>query len=518
MEAEAAIGRGWWETRMCVSLVVLAAAIPLVYPAIPPLVDLLGHMGRFEVALELWRSPTLHNFYTFHWAPIGNLGVDLLVRLLAPIVGLEPATKIVVALIPPLTAAGFLWAAREMNGRIAPAAYLAIPFAYGQPFLYGFVNFSLSMALAFIAFALWLRLGRLGRSRLRAAIFVPLSLLVFFAHVYGWGVLGLICFSAEVARERDRGSAWPSAVFRAGVEALCLASPLIIMAIWRSSGSGPLAWAFFEWGAKLLWIETALRDRWQWFDLISVGAIIVVIFVAARQSRIATVAVFPAIALGILFLLFPETMLGSTFADMRLVPYVIALLLIGIRPAEARTSSSLAAALALAFVTVRLTANTLSLADSWREQQARIGAVAHVPIGARVAAFVGIECHGSWALTRDIHLPSLITVRRQGFSNDQWIIEGAFGLGVKVHDAGYFAADPSQIVLPNGCNDGAHRTVGEALSKFPRHAFDYLWLIDTPALDPALSRGLEPVWENPGSALYRIDERANARIALVKTL
>ena len=29
------------------------------------------------------------------------------------------------------------------------------------PFLFGFVNFALSMALAFLAFGLWLRLGRL---------------------------------------------------------------------------------------------------------------------------------------------------------------------------------------------------------------------------------------------------------------------------------------------------------------------------------------------------------------------
>ena len=137
VEVKAAIKRGWWEGRICAVLVVLAAAVPLIYPAIPPLVDLLGHMGRFEVALELGRSANLQQFYSFHWAPIGNLGVDLLVRLIAPVVGLEPATKMVVILIPPLTAVGFLWTAREVHGRITPISYLAIAFAYAQPFANG---------------------------------------------------------------------------------------------------------------------------------------------------------------------------------------------------------------------------------------------------------------------------------------------------------------------------------------------------------------------------------------------
>ena len=175
-------------------------------PPIPPLVDLLGHMGRYRV--ELGDSPWLERYYSFHWALIGNLGVDLLVMALAPLIGLEPAVKLIVIAIPAMTVAGFLWVAREVHGRIPPTAYFAIPFVYGYPFLFGFVNFALSMALAFLAFGLWLRLGRLGRTRLRAWLFVPISLVVFFTHAYGWGALGLLCFSAEAVRQHDRGERW----------------------------------------------------------------------------------------------------------------------------------------------------------------------------------------------------------------------------------------------------------------------------------------------------------------------
>ena len=146
----------WWEQRWFLALVVLATMIPLIYPPIPPLVDLFGHMGRYRVELDLAQSPYLQRYYDYHWAAIGNLGVDLLIIPLGRLIGLEPAVKLIVLLIPPMTAAGFLWFAREVHGREPPTAFFALPFIYGYPFLFGFVNFTLSVALAFLAFGLWL--------------------------------------------------------------------------------------------------------------------------------------------------------------------------------------------------------------------------------------------------------------------------------------------------------------------------------------------------------------------------
>ena len=70
--------------------------IPLIYPPIPPLVDLFGHMGRYRVELDLAHSPYLQRYYDYHWAAIGNLGVDLLIIPLGRLIGLEPAVKLIV--------------------------------------------------------------------------------------------------------------------------------------------------------------------------------------------------------------------------------------------------------------------------------------------------------------------------------------------------------------------------------------------------------------------------------------
>src|SRR5437763_14470639 len=105
--------QAWWDSRVAIAAAIVLATVPLLYPPIPPLVDLLGHMGRFRVELDGGHSLWLQQYYAFNWVPIGNLGVDLLDRLIAPLVGLELAVKLVVVAIPALTVAGLLWVARE---------------------------------------------------------------------------------------------------------------------------------------------------------------------------------------------------------------------------------------------------------------------------------------------------------------------------------------------------------------------------------------------------------------------
>ena len=501
--------KAWWETRWFVIAMALLAAIPLLYPTVPPLVDLPGHMGRYRVQLDLDSSPWLSRYYGFHWAPIGNLGVDLLIWPLAKLIGLEPAVKLVVLTIPPMTVAGFLWVVREVHGRMPPTALFALPFAYSHPFLYGFVNYGLSIGMAFLAFGLWLRLGRLERLRLRAALFVPIAVAVFFAHTYGWGVLGLLCFSAEAVRQHDRGAGWFRSGFWAGLQASVMTLPILIMAAWRSETHGGMIRGWFEWKRKWTYLTQSLRDQWEWFDkgsLIVIG-LIVLLAIFHRRLSFSRNLLFSAFVLAVGYILIPRTIFGSTYADMRLIPFVIAVAVLSIRfkaPEQSRFAGGLAIA-GLAFYLLRIGAHTLSLGGAAADQNAKLAALDHVPMGARVASMVGQEkCNLAWEMPRNSHLGGLVIVRKHGFSNDQWAIQGQNLLDLRYHEPGVYRADPSQMVRGMHCRQRTAWRVDLAFRMLPHDKLDYLWIIDPPPLDPRWTKDMTEVWRGPRSVLYRL--------------
>ena len=496
----------WWERRAFIAALVLLSMVPLLYPPVPPLVDLLGHMGRYRVQLDLDSSPSLSQYYDFQWAAIGNLGVDLLIMPLAPVFGLELAVKLIVMAIPPLTVAGFLWVAREVHGRVPPTALFALPFAYSHPFMFGFVNFALSMALALLAFALWLRLARKNRFRLRAMLFVPISIVLFFAHTFGWGVLGLLCFSAEAVRQHDKGSGWLRSGVNAALHAAVMALPLVFILTWRSEAADGTTAGWFDFETKAIWLVMVLRDRWLWLD--AAGPLVSVVVIAAAlylpRLTFSRNLAFSALVLLACFVLLPWTVFGSAYADMRLIPYVlpVALLAIRFRADTHLKTARVFAVLGLAFYLVRIAGNTASLAIAAEDQRQELEALRHVPVGAKVVSLVGRPC-GAWALNRNIHLGGLVIVRKHGFSNDQWIMDGMNLLQVRFKGAGYFWRDPSQMVKEPSCG-GMGVSPDYALSRIPVGSFDYLWLVDPPQFDESLVRDWQPVFRSGESRLYRL--------------
>ncbi len=500
----------WWEYRWTVAALVLLCALPLLWPDVPPLVDLPGHMGRYRVQLDLASSPELQAFYSFNWAIIGNLGVDLIVQAFAPTFGIEPVVKLVVAVIPALTAAGLLWVAREVHGRVPPTALFALPFAFNYPFLFGFVNFALSMGLALLAFALWLRLGRQERWVLRIAFFVPISGLLWICHAFGWGTLCVLAFSAELVRRFDQSGNLLLAAWRTGLHCLALAPPLALMLAWRSNAGGE-TFDWFNWEAKFAWLQMALRDRWAWFDqgaLLLIIALLVAVLVTRRPTFSRNLGASALFLLAV-YLVLPRVVFGSAYADMRLAPYIFAVAVIAIRVPEGHLKLSRALALAgIAFFAVRTiaTATSLYLYDARYDRE--LAAVDHLPAGARVVSFVGRPCREPWAMSRLHHLPALATVRRNAFSNDQWTMAGAQLLSVRYTGGGRFVRDPSQIVTDARCGGEFWLTLDQSLRRVPRAAFDFIWLIDAPPHDPALTAGLTPVWRDGTSVLYRVERAA----------
>lgn len=514
----------WWQTRWFVVAMVIAAVIPLLWPDIPPLVDLPGHMGRYRVQLDGAAYPWLAEWYDFRWALIGNLGVDLLIEPLAPIFGLELAVKLIIMAIPALTVSGLLWIAREVHGRIPATALFALPLAYSYPFQFGFVNFALSMALALNLFALWLRMGRLGSLKLRAILFVPLSCALWVCHTFGWGVLGILAFSAEMVRQHDlrkdgRGGHWLESWTRAAIGCLPLALPFLMMVLWRSGDhvtGKTMDW--FNWRAKVGWVIMVLRDRWMAFDLASATVLFVILLKGVRDHRVeySRNLLLSTLFLTAIFVLLPRIVFGSAYADMRLAPFVIAIALIALRPRHGLSfrGASTLAALGLLFCGARLVGTTISYLQFDREYDRTLAALDHVPKGARLLTMVGRTCRDEWLYSRLEHAAGIALERRIAYANDQWSMAGGQLLTVRYTPAGRFAHDPSQLVTDRRCRGEWWRPLRVSLAYLPRDAFDYVWLINPAPVEPEFLTGLTPIWRSGRDVLYRIDDRRRPNVVL----
>src|ERR1700758_390808 len=95
----------WWQHRALLALLILVAIIPLLWPELPPLTDLPGHVARWHIAVAAPGSP-LSQYYQIHWSLIGNLGTDLIGVPLARLIGAILAGKLIMILIVVLTMVG----------------------------------------------------------------------------------------------------------------------------------------------------------------------------------------------------------------------------------------------------------------------------------------------------------------------------------------------------------------------------------------------------------------------------
>ncbi|MEP6784815.1 MAG: hypothetical protein ABI898_03630 [Sphingomonadales bacterium] len=500
----------WWQTRWFALFLVLLATVPLLYPPIPPLVDLPGHMGRYAVQLD--PSGPLSQWFAFKWRLIGNMGVDLLIVPMSRLFGLELGVKLIILAIPAMTVAGILGIAREVHGRIPPTTLFALPLAYGHPFIFGFINFSLAMALALLAFALWLRMARTGALQRRPYVFMPLACIIWTAHTFGWGMLGLLCFSGETMRQRDLGKGWVQAGLRSALSCLPMALPLIPMVIWRADAKD-MTGDWFAWEIKQRYIVSTFRDRWQIFDLLSLIVLfgVLVTGLKSKSLRFSRNLGFSAVVLIAVYILLPRIIFGSAYADMRLTPFLFVIAIVAIRPLPAASGKVLGvvACAGLTFYAVRIGAHTISFAEASSRYDSALKALDHIPPRSRVVAFTRRTCAVEWSTNRMEHLSAMAMVRRQSFSNDQWEVSGANLMDTIKVDAPGFAYDPSQLVVQWPCRirQAPWKTPDQSLRTLPRPAFDYVWLIDPPRYDVRLTTGMTLVWTNGPDRLYRIDKR-----------
>lgn len=496
----------WWNNPILLCVLVTLMAVPLIYPAIPPLIDLPGHMARYKIELDLHHSPYLRQWFSFQWALIGNLGVDLLIMPMAKLFGLEMGLKLIVLAIPPLTLSGMLYVGREIHRELPPTYLFAVPLAYNYPFQFGFLNFTLGMAAVLIAAGLWLHMDRLGQRRLRAALFVPIGFGLFIIHSAAWGMFCLIVLALEFWLGGIGRISGKRIVDRA---VICIPAflPSLLLFRWWSKDPSAATIGVFRWGEKLYFFLSIFRNSNLAFDMLSLLVPCIAIYIGLRRHglRLEPRLGFAALLLLAAFLLMPTMVLGSSFADMRMAPYVLMVATLSLVPTTSKVKSlTLIAAAGLAFVAVRLGSQIWFYVELDREYRYQLAALDHVPEGARIFAMSDVPCTFDWGNARLDNVGQMAIIRREAFVNGQWMMPGSPLLGIHYHSAGEFAANPSNVLEPKECRRREGHSLEYSLRHLPRHAFDYVWLIGVPPGQWLEDAGLQPIWRGERGILYRI--------------
>jgi hypothetical protein len=510
--------RQWWASPMLWFLLGAVATAPFILADLPPLTDLLNHIASYHIFFNVDHSPFLSKYYEVHWHLIGNMGVDLIVWAIGPFLGAELAARIAVGTIPMLTVAGIYTVSRASNGEVVPSALVALPLAYNWPLNMGFVNFSLSAAMALLIFALWVRLRAWGFFA-RLLIFAPLSFATWVAHLAGWGLLGLAVLGFELVRAHRLYGFNLRSLFSAAISTLPFALMILFTLLWRSETSSPLGITFLLESdfltRKLKSLATLFREEYMLWDVGSslIFFSLLIAFFFAGGRRFVYAAGLAALLLLLAFAICPEKLFLSAFADRRLVPYVAIFVALSVGVSDWALSSerqrrilSLLAVGAIAFFVARISVTTILWERFNHSFEQHLALLEMVPSQSRIFGLVVRPCHEGWPIAARLdHLQQLAVPRRES------VINGLFDYsGTTQVDARYrrkldgLGPNMEAYVFDEACYPNTTLGFQQVIGHFARDHFDYVWLVSPEPLPLFDSSGLNLIGSSNNDRLYQI--------------
>ena len=502
-------GSGWWQSRWAVALAMLASTVPLWFVQLPPLIDLLAHMGRYHIQLNIADNTVLQANWAFHWRVLGNLGGDLLMEPLGRIFGVERGARILGALLPPLMIWGMVRLARAAHGHVPATVWAAFPFALAYPWQYGLVNYWMGCALALHAAAWWYRRWPDAQGRAASVLdALPLGLValgLWVVHIYGWAIFGVLVGARVLATVPWRQWA------RIAPQLLPVAAPLVPMVLLAYGARGAQeTYGWFIWARKLGALIFTLRDQWQPLDIASLALAVVLIYAGLRskQMRFDRTLGFAALILLAAVAIIPFQALGSAFADGRLWPivFIVTLLAAGFRENyRGKAASWLAMGTATVFA-IRLAATTIGFQAYDSAYARHLQALDKVERGAKIAVFLEFPCNVAWRRPRLDRLDGLAIVRRDAFTNAQWDVPGAQLLAPLGAVGTRYNADPSQLVRRRDCPTDLRPVLAQKIAGFPRDRFGYVWVLGFDPVTLPRYAGLTPLFADDRTVLYRIEK------------
>lgn len=420
----------WWIALAGTCAILL---VPLFLVDVPPLLDYPNHLARMYVLAFGAHDPILSRMYAQHWAIIPNLAIDLILPPLLHVLPIYTAGRVMLGATLLLPLVGTLVYHRVAFGVRSYWPLAVALMAYNALFLAGFMNFLLSLGMALLAAAAWLR-WRDGHPVLVTLCGAVASVAIFFMHLFGLLFLAVIIGSEElvqVQRRHAAGQAILPHLLRRALMGVVIFTPPVVLYLAAPLDHIDGGMLFRPLWNKLYYLTEPFLAYDGSIDRL-VGAVFLAgLYVARRQSHLRA-APGIAFALAILFCIYmacPFMMKQTGFIDARFPIMMGLLLFAGFRPValSPRVRIVIATVLALTFV-----ARTTSLGFVWLDHNRDLTdfrqVIAQVPPGSRVLV-VSVDPQDApdyWAnsprgrkipgfFRLDFHLPALLTIERRAF-------------------------------------------------------------------------------------------------------
>jgi hypothetical protein len=172
------------------------ASMPVALVDIPPLYDYYFHIARFQVLAEP-DAPYIEDFYDVSWAPIPNLGMDLVVALLTQVISVERSARVFIVLVFVLLASGTLALHHALHRAWRYWPLVACLFLYNWMLAFGFANYLFGVGVALWCMAGWFHVRRTRPAPAVAAATALFAGLLYIAHLYAFALFAVFVVSCE---------------------------------------------------------------------------------------------------------------------------------------------------------------------------------------------------------------------------------------------------------------------------------------------------------------------------------
>ena len=458
----------------CALVATVLALVPVLGVTVPGFSDAPAHMARHHILAMAPFGGPLSRIYAVHWQWIANLGVDIPATLMARWWGGEVATRLVTALIAPLMIAGVAALSRAVHGRVAASAVVALPLVLHQAWMYGFLNYCLGTALAFLV-AAWIYARKPLTVWSQAALGAA-ALVVWTAHMAAWAVLLVLAAGNALGSLRRLRDVAPEVVRHAP-----LLLPLIPLLMWRSHARGPglvLSYDDFLLN-KLTVFAGALRGTWMKADLGLLAAVLLAAFLALLWAgrRIEPRLFIAGVLLALAAIAAPEFLLNSWGTDVRTAPITILVLVLAIPPSDNAGRERIVCLLGLALFLVRITIVTASWAQRSPMLEQRLTMLDAVPHGARLGyLYAKPDCDG-WILTPDEKLASYAVERRDAFVNTLFMVDNASLVTIRDPELqAHWTSESQRVKVECPAHQLDEQALRQSLYAMRRAGFDAIWI------------------------------------------